>query len=47
MAARSQIAATLMHLVTMQMAAAAVLSPEWATEVALTMRVHVPILHRR
>ena len=34
-------------VVAMRMAAAAALSPEWATEVALTTRVHVPIFHRR
>ena len=45
LAARSQIAATLMHLVNMRMAAAAALSPEWATEVALMTRVHVPIFN--
>ena len=43
MAARSQIAAVLMHLVSTRMAAAAALSPEWATEVALTMRVDMLI----
>ena len=43
----SQIVATLMHLVSTHMAAAAALSSEWATEVALTTRVHVPIFHRR
>ena len=47
MAARSQIAATLMHLASMHMAAAAALSLEWAIEVALTTWVHVPIFHRR
>jgi hypothetical protein len=47
LAARSQIAATLMQLVSTRMAAAAVLSPEWAAEVALTTQVHVPIFHRR
>ena len=40
------IAAALMHLVSTRMAAAATLSLEWAAEVALTMRVHVPIFHR-
>ena len=47
MAARSQIAAALKHLVSTRMVAAAALSPEWAAEVALTTRVHVPIFHRR
>ena len=47
MAARSQIAAALKHLVSTRMAAAAALSPEWAAEVALMTRVHVPIFHQR
>ena len=47
MAARSQIAAVLLHLVSTRMAAAAALSPEWATKVALTTQVHVPIFHQR
>ena len=47
MAAQSQIAAALMHLVSTRMEAAAALSAEWATEVALMTRVHVPIFHRR
>ena len=46
LAARSQIAAALMHLVRTRMAAVAVLLPEWAIEVALTTRVHVPIFRR-
>ena len=46
LAARSQIAAMLMHLVSTYMAAAAKLSLEWAAKVALTTRVHVPIFHR-
>ena len=47
MAARSQIAAALMHLASTRMAVVAALSLEWATEVALTTRVHVPIFHQR
>ena len=47
MAARSQIAAALMHLVSTHLVAAAALSPKWAAEVSLTTRVHVPIFHQR
>ena len=47
LAARSQIAVTLMKLVSTRLAASTMLSPEWAVEVALEMRVHVPIFHRR
>ena len=46
LAARTQVAAALKHLVNTRMAVAAVLSPEWATEVSLTTRVHVPMFHR-
>ena len=44
---QSQIAAALMHIISTRMAAAAALSREWAIEVALATRVHVPIFHRR
>ena len=47
MVVRSQVEAALMHLVHTHMAAAAALSPEWAAEVALMTRAHVPIFHRR
>ena len=36
-----------MTAISKEMADAAALSPEWATEVALMTRVHVPIFHRR
>ena len=36
-----------MKLVSTRLVAAATLSLEWAAEVALTTRVHVPIFHRR
>ena len=36
-----------MNLVSTRMAAAAALSPEWATKVALTARVLIPIFQER
>ena len=46
LAARLQIEAALMHLVSTRMTAAAALSPEWAAKVSLATRVHVPIFNR-
>ncbi|KAE8806318.1 hypothetical protein D1007_17473 [Hordeum vulgare] len=43
----SEIAAALMDIVSVFMADAATLEPDWVTEVAFMMRIHVPIFHRR
>ena len=47
LAARTQTAVALTNLVSTRLVAAAALSLEWATEVALKTWVHVPIFHRR